>query len=40
MALSQILATDFAYALARATSEPLLFKGNDFIHIDVEPALG
>ncbi len=30
----------FAYALARATSEPLLFKGDDFIHTDVVPALG
>jgi len=29
----------FAYALARATAEPLLFKGNDFVHTDVEPAL-
>jgi len=30
----------FAYALARATSQPLLFKGDDFIHTDVIPALG
>jgi ribonuclease VapC len=29
----------FAYALARATGQPLLFKGNDFIHTDIEPAL-
>ena len=29
----------FAYALARATGEPLLFKGSDFIHTDIEPAL-
>lgn len=29
----------FSYALARATGEPLLFKGNDFRHTDVEPAL-
>jgi ribonuclease VapC len=29
----------FAYALARATGEPLLFKGKDFIHTDVAPAL-
>ncbi len=29
----------FAYALARATGEPLLFKGNDFIHTDITPAL-
>jgi ribonuclease VapC len=27
----------FAYALARATHEPLLFKGDDFIHTDVRP---
>jgi ribonuclease VapC len=30
----------FAYALARATSEPLLFKGDDFVHTDIVPALG
>ncbi|HEX6014947.1 MAG TPA: type II toxin-antitoxin system VapC family toxin [Geminicoccaceae bacterium] len=30
----------FAYALAKATGEPLLFKGDDFGHTDVEPALG
>lgn len=29
----------FAYALAKATGEPLLFKGQDFIHTDVEPAI-
>lgn len=29
----------FAYALARATGEPLLFKGDDFAHTDVTPAL-
>lgn len=29
----------FAYALARATGEPLLFKGIDFIPTDIEPAL-
>lgn len=29
----------FAYALARATGERLLFKGDDFIHTDVVPAL-
>src|SRR5258708_6059357 len=29
----------FAYALARAAGEPLLFKGNDFSHTDIEPAL-
>jgi ribonuclease VapC len=26
----------FSYALAKATGEPLLFKGDDFIHTDVE----
>jgi len=30
----------FAYALARATDEPLLFKDNDFGYTDVAPALG
>ena len=29
----------FAYALARAAHEPLLFKGEDFGHTDIEPAL-
>lgn len=29
----------FAYALARASGEPLLFKGEDFRHTDVSPAL-
>lgn len=29
----------FAYALARATGEPLLFKGLDFTHTDVRPAV-
>lgn len=29
----------FAYALARATGEPLLFKGDDFNHTDIIPAL-
>lgn len=29
----------FAYALAKATGEPLLFKGDDFIHTDITPAL-
>ena len=28
----------FAYALAKAKSEPLLFKGDDFRHTDIEPA--
>lgn len=29
----------FAYALARDRGEPLLFKGDDFSHTDVTPAL-
>jgi ribonuclease VapC len=29
----------FSYALARATGEPLLFTGNDFVHTDVRPGL-
>jgi ribonuclease VapC len=29
----------FAYALARDSGEPLLFKGADFTHTDVTPAL-
>lgn len=29
----------FAYALARATGEPLLFKGGDFSLTDLTPAL-
>lgn len=29
----------FAYALSRATGESLLFKGDDFGHTDVQPAL-
>ena len=29
----------FAYALAKSAGEPLLFKGNDFSHTDVTPAL-
>jgi len=29
----------FAYALARVTGEPLLFKGNDFSHTDLRSAL-
>lgn len=28
------------YALAKATGEPLLFKGDDFTHTDVESARG
>lgn len=27
----------FAYALAKATGEPLLFKGDDFTHTDITP---
>ena len=29
----------FAYALAEATGEPLLFKGDDFARTDADPAL-
>ncbi len=29
----------FAYALAKAMNEPLLFKGNDFKYTDVTPAI-
>ena len=29
----------FAYALAKATGEPLLFKGGDFKKTDIVPAL-
>lgn len=29
----------FAYALAKSLNEPLLFKGDDFGHTDIEPAL-
>jgi ribonuclease VapC len=29
----------FAYALAKSTGEPLLFKGNDFRQTDIAPAL-
>lgn len=29
----------FAYALAKQSGEPLLFKGNDFAHTDVVPVL-
>jgi len=29
----------FAYALAKVTGEPLLFKGDDFVHTDVRSAL-
>jgi ribonuclease VapC len=29
----------FAYALAKVTGEPILFKGDDFKHTDLTPAL-
>jgi ribonuclease VapC len=29
----------FAYALAKATGEPILFKGDDFTHSDLSPVL-
>lgn len=29
----------FSYALAKATGDPLLFKGKDFVHTDVTRAL-
>lgn len=29
----------FSYALAKVTGEPLLFKGDDFTHTDIIPAL-
>jgi ribonuclease VapC len=29
----------FAYALAKESGEPLLFKGEDFVQTDIEPAL-
>ena len=29
----------FAYALARTSGEPLLFKGDDFVHTDIAPAV-
>jgi hypothetical protein len=28
----------FAYALAKSTGEPLLFKGDEFAHTDIKPA--
>jgi ribonuclease VapC len=28
----------FAYALAKARGEPLLYKGDDFVHTDISPA--
>jgi ribonuclease VapC len=32
------LADCFAYALAKTRNEPLLFKGDDFLQTDIEPA--
>jgi ribonuclease VapC len=29
----------FSYALAKATGEPLLFKGDDFTHTDLVPSI-
>jgi len=29
----------FAYALAKSMAEPLLYKGNDFVHTDIASAL-
>ena len=29
----------FAYALAKSTGEPLLFKGNNFSQTDIKPAI-
>ena len=29
----------FSYALSAASGEPLLFKGDDFVHTDVRPAV-
>ena len=29
----------FAYALAKTRNLPLLFKGDDFVHTDIEPVL-
>ncbi len=29
----------FSYALAKTRKLPLLFKGDDFVHTDIEPAL-
>ena len=29
----------FAYALAKSTGEPLLFRGDDFLQTDIQPAL-
>jgi ribonuclease VapC len=29
----------YSYALASVTGEPLLYRGDDFIHTDIQPAL-
>ena len=29
----------FAYALAKVTGEPVLFKAHDFVHTDIPPAI-
>jgi ribonuclease VapC len=29
----------FSYALASVTGQPLLFKGDDFVHTDIRPAV-
>lgn len=29
----------FSYALSKATAKPLLYKGSDFNHTDIEPAI-
>src|SRR5215211_8383921 len=29
----------FAYALSTAMREPLLYKGNDFVHTDIKPVI-
>jgi ribonuclease VapC len=29
----------FSYALARDKREPLLYKGDDFVHTDLRPAV-
>jgi len=29
----------FSYALARDKREPILFKGDDFVHTDLRPAV-
>ncbi len=30
----------FSYAVARVMREPILFKGDDFVHTDLRPAVG